>query len=193
MKDSTARLLRAAVPKPPRCLGLRLKPYSLGHDLLLSALGNGFLEGSPNFNDLFIGVFICAQDWREWERWEDSRWLSLTLRIWRLFIRAKEIPSAFATFDAYLRSGRDCPDINIPISKSSQAGTFGTPWQQRLKIFLVSKLGLTEEEAMSRPLALSNWDWSCYGEMDGTLELFSEKDEALFEFHRNRLANLEDN
>lgn len=192
MNHPTARLLRAAVPRPPRCLGLQLNPYSLGHDLILSALGNCFaVGGQRNFNDLFIGVFVCSQPWTEWARWENSRWLSLALIIWRRFIRAKDIPAAFKTFESYLELGRDCPDINVPIAQTSRS--FGTPWQQRLKIFLISKLGLSEAEAMSRPLALSNWDWACYGEMDGTLDLFSERDEALFEFHRNRMANLEDN
>ncbi len=186
--NTAARLLRAAVPNPPRILGLQLKPYSLGHDLILTALENKFLEADRSIDDLFIGVFVCSQSWSEWGRWSNSRWLPVSLRIWRWFIRTKDIRDAFNLFENYLELGRDCPDINMPVAAVGKASSFGSPWQERLKIFLVCKLGLTENEAMNRPLALSNFDWACHGEMDKTLELFSEKDEALLAFHRNRLA-----
>lgn len=183
--NSTALLLKAAADKPPRCLGLQLRPYSLGHDIILSALDNSFLKAERDLNDLFIGVFICAHCWDEWKTVRRAWWLPLFLKLWGWHLRKRDFRKDCEIFESYLQSGYYCPDINVPVGQR-RSGT-AMPWQQRLKIFLMIKLHMTESEALNRPLALSNMDWATAGELDGTLELFSDRDEAFLNYHANRM------
>ena len=182
--NATARLLRAANPEPPRCLGLRLRPYSLGHDIILTALDNALLQGKRDINDLLIAVFICAQPHEAWSKWCGSFWLPVFLRVWGLFLRRCNWIESFAIFEDYLQQGRSCPEVNVPVR--DQRNSPATPWQQRLKLFLVMKMGLTEADALARPLALSHEDWCAAGEMEGVLNLLNDHDRAFLDFHAAR-------
>lgn len=53
---------------PPECLGLRLRPFSLGHVDLLTALENPVSVGSPDEmtkTDVAVAVWICAHDYAD--------------------------------------------------------------------------------------------------------------------------------
>ncbi len=186
MINQAARLLRAAAPQPPRCLGLQLRPYSLGHDIILHALDNAFTQGRRDINDLLIGVFICSQSYRDWERASKSIWLPVFLKVWGWFIRKRDFRVESEIFEQYLLAGNDCPDVNQNVSAEQRE--LAMPWQERLKVMLMVKLHLTEQEALDRPLALSNMDWCCLGELDGTINLFNNRDEAFLDFHKKRMA-----
>jgi len=51
-----------AIPEPTTILGLRLRPFSLGHVLLLHRVKSSFVtEGEPQtLDDIALSVLLCA-------------------------------------------------------------------------------------------------------------------------------------
>ncbi len=170
---------KAARPEPPRILGLQLRPYSLGHHIILRAYDSSFVTGGHlRFQDLVMGVFICSQSWTQWESWKCSWKLPVFLKIWGWISGKFNIKSAGECFLEYLTDGRRCPEVNTP----AKANVLVAPWESRMKLFLVRELRLTVTEALDYPLALAWQEYCADGEAKGSLSLFSEADEQALEF-----------
>lgn len=189
--DIREQFLLAQSPEPVRCLGLTLKPYSLGHSLLLQRHGNGFLVGDGDYGDLISGVLICSQSWEEFQ----SAWLQINkypklsfwgmfLRVWGFLARRYDVIAEAEKFKQYVKAGSYWPDVNPPTAGKKMV----CPWENRLKLSLMKEMKLTESEVLNRPLAQSHIDFCTIGEMNGVLEMFSEENEAFLNFHKNRIA-----
>jgi hypothetical protein len=79
-------LFTAALPARTTCLGLPLRPYSIGHELHLWRDQNVLLfnEDTPNqFPALLSAVLICCHSWQELQRLTDDPLLRFKLWIWR--------------------------------------------------------------------------------------------------------------
>lgn len=168
----------AAEPNTPRCIGLKLRPYSLGHHVLLHAYNSSFLTSSdPTFADLIFGVFICSQSWRGWAEWKDSWKFPVFLKLWGWIQRRFNIEREATAFREYLIAGSRTPELVVPAAAES----LNAPWEPRLKMFLVEKFKLTAEEAMDYPLALAWQEYCAHAEAEGRLKLLGESDEKAFE------------
>ena len=69
----------AALPNPVSVLGVRLRPFSLGHVILMKKYDMPWVsdkEELPSIWALIFGVFICSQSWSEFESWmkEENEW-----------------------------------------------------------------------------------------------------------------------
>ncbi len=183
MQELAARYARAARPKPTRCLGLLLNPYSLGHALTLQAHDNSFLRREPSYEDLIHGVFVCSQSWESYTEKERSPFLGMFLKFWGFRTRKANLLREIQIFQDYIIDGNFFPEVNTP----SKGRTMVCPWIARLKVELMIELGLSETEVLNRPLALSNIEYCAIGETNGTISMFSEKDAAFLEFHKKRM------
>ncbi len=172
---SAANYFKAASPEPPLCIGLRLRPYSLGHHLALRAYDSTLLSGQPPlYTDLILAVFICSQTWRGWQEWKESWKFPVFLKVWGCCQRRFHVEQEAQKFAAYIADGETCPEVNVP----ANARTLDAAWESRLKLFLIRELRLTHEEAMDYPLALAWQDYCAHGEETGRLTLLSEADKA---------------
>jgi hypothetical protein len=70
---------QAAVPDTYTVFGIRLKPFSLGHTLLMKKHDLPWVsenKEAPSAWGLIFGVFICSQSWAEFNDWmkEPNEW-----------------------------------------------------------------------------------------------------------------------
>lgn len=106
---------RAAIPEPVTVLGRRLKPYSLGHQILLERVRSPILAGSAfTFGDLLVAVSICSRDFNGAVKWlEDGGTASLKwwgFKVWLgIHLGTANLARALQTFRTYLRNGSLCP------------------------------------------------------------------------------------
>ena len=170
---------KAAHPNPPRCIGLQLRPYSLGHHVALRASDSSFLKGDGEvYRDLILGVFICSQTWAEWHAWRRSWKLPVFLKIWGWCYRKFDIKSEYERFVEYLKEGEAVPELSVPM----KGRTLVSSWENRIKLFLVREMGLKVDEAMDYPLALAWEEYCAFGEREGFLTLTSDSDIESLEF-----------
>ena len=165
---------------PVICLGLELKPYSGGHDVLLEAFGSPFInESLPSFDDLVIGVLICSQHYQEAARTLKSRWLTKLVKYWGWRARKLNPVTETLRFKSYVSEGRKFPD-DVCYKVDMDGRELSSPSNQRMKILLMREIGMTEHEFLSRPLALSVSDWCTIQELDGVMGSMSVNDKAMF-------------
>lgn len=77
-------IFRAAIPEPYRVLGLKLKPFSLGHYFILHRHGCAFVSDEPataTREDLVFAVLVCSMTAKEFESWWSSPLLKWPAKI----------------------------------------------------------------------------------------------------------------
>lgn len=184
----------AAVPEPVTLLGLKLRPYSLGHKLLLHRIESAFVCGGPvTYTDLAASIFICAQTYHEalasfsdpalprfmahWHR-------KLTGNLWwrRLLHRSLsrfnvscfkltpvDLQSKSKAFANYLEAGSQVPYYEIPADKS---GSSQIETVQAVQLALMAKTSLTEAEILDRPWGRCLYDYLALNAMEDRCTIF---------------------
>lgn len=173
---------RAAVPEPWTILGLRLRPFSAGHLILLHRAESAFaIGGEASFEDLAFAVFICSQTFesavkcfsdpdlpklmRAWHKKLTNRGLFRKPRTIDLFGKSEE-------FRSYMDEGCKYPDY---IYKGGTSDIGDVPAVQFVKAFLLSRTSMTESEFLNRPWALSIWDFLTIQSQEGHVRLCNEE------------------
>ena len=192
-------LARAALPAPVVCLGMLLRPYSLGHELWLIRESNAALRGS--IDGLPAAVLICSQDWDELRRMRSDHFLGLKLWIWECRMKRKEgdflrglsrifankksalirgnsrkalLEKELATFLAYRAEGL----LELPISQVARSDRAmprlpGCPFILRLQQWLMTHFHLTESAAWDYPVGLAKMRWAAHWEQEGGLDIYN--------------------
>jgi len=166
-------LARAALPAPTVCLGMPLRPYSLGHELWLIRESNSVLRGS--LDGLSTAVLICSQSWDKLgERRRFDPFLSLRFWLWNRAIRRMDGDQELKTFLAYRAGGL----LEFPISEVARAdrGTSrlpGCPFILRLQQWLMTHFRLSESAAWDYPVGLAKMRWAAHWEQEGGLDIYN--------------------
>lgn len=165
-------------PPQPVCIGVRLRPFSLGHKLLLQDMDSAFVTGRfPGHEDLIAAACVCAHTWEENLRLRESRlrrWL--LLKTWGLLAGKFDIIAATATLLYYVRSSDYFPETEPPPRNSCRE--LSSPYEARLYL-LLRGLGFSESEAMNMPLAAANLLYASEGETEGKIQLVHERTHAV--------------
>ncbi len=167
----------AAFPEEVTVLRLRLRPYSCGHEILLSRIESPFLTGKePAITDLMMAALICSQTFAEALRllrdpkgggWQVSLWRRMALRCRNPF--AEEL-----AFTEYLNRGTWSPATVRSREKGVTYRELKAPRVWRLLPFLCRNLGLTEAEALDFPLSRANAYYAAEADREGTIDLASD-------------------
>jgi hypothetical protein len=164
--------LSAAVPEPFQILGTELRPYALGHHLILERFENGFLSGNGSVDDLIFGVIVCSQTYDEALTFMRAPDRDEQAAAWAEKVKAQlasegqglDIVDKAELFQVYLDDGRRIPVYSYEDGKGSSVGA---PWWQILKVTLLAELGLSESAVLNRPLRLSWLDYLSWREING--------------------------
>ena len=177
--NPSAEFFKAELPPAKIIMRMRMAPYSLGHQILLRATGNAFVddEAEPQYADLVCGVLICCQPYHRSRLALESRWLRLFLRYWGWRCGNFDIPQAMIQFRDYIREGQWHPDVN---STGERGQVLTSPWEHRLKVWLMERMHMSVGEALDYPLASAQLDYIVSGEMNGSIEPFSERNAEMF-------------
>jgi len=182
----------AALPEPYRILGLRLKPFSLGHYLLLQRFDCAFVRddgGAVDRSDLILGVLVCSMSYSEFTKFVDQKNFLREVAKWGKkmgFDTVVNWQKPAKLFQAYLKAGVPEPDyISLEPLESVGAG-----WTQNLKITLMTRLGHTEAEALDMPLSCALADYYKLAESEGMIRLLTAEDRAMAEANAKAMEAL---
>lgn len=178
-----AAFARAAVQPPVRLLRLLLKPYAIGHELIL--LNSQLRLPTPKptqiltptgwdrvrlYRAVLEGVVICSQSWAENQR--PGAWGTLKTWLWCRWVWKQDLDAAIDLFREYREAGSSWPPSQPP---SDAAGrTPGSPFLLRLHRFIMQDAQISEVEAWDYSLGLAQWRWSAYWEAQGRMEVLNE-------------------
>jgi hypothetical protein len=184
----SADVYRAIIPEPRILLGIHLKPFCLGHLMLLHRMESVFVAeepAAPTMEDLVAAVFVCAMTWEEnlrvlrsgkMERWRFGPFVrrepvaAFMLR-WQRTIGLFDLTQKIIEFADYMREGCETPLFG---GASGEGKASKCPLPQRAKVKLLRELNLTLSEVMNRPWGECVWDYLTLSDMDGAIELETE-------------------
>lgn len=187
METEFASALLAA-PQPV-VIGVRMRPYALGHHLLLTQIGSAFVtrDRIPLFDDLIASACICAHSWEENQKLLRSSWRRwLTLKVWGTLAGKFDIPAAVESLFDYVSKGEQYPaDIDAP--KGDSFRELYAPPSARLYFFLRSN-GFSESEAMNMPLPCAKWLDAARAEELGHVNFISDRVKSVIDLAKGMVA-----
>ncbi|MDA7624668.1 hypothetical protein N8697_00700 [bacterium] len=171
---------QAAIPDSWQVLGVKLRPLSLGHLILLHRYESAFVSGGlPTPADLVMSVLICSRTYEDsLDLVESGQFKREAKKLDKALRVCGDVKSRCEWFVEYLEEGLAGPKL---WTKDGSGQNLGAPPEQVVKVALMSKLGLSETEVLNRPFSLSLWDIATLAEMNGTLKIYSEQDAELKE------------
>lgn len=179
-------LSQAALPAPVVIQRTPLRPYSLGHELVLIREGNAFLcGGMPTRKDLISAVWICSNTWDENRTAYDSFLAPLKAKLIARRFRKADLAYCFLQFREYIQAGAlELPQSQIPRSDKNEAAIRipGSPFLIRLHAFAMTHLRLRESEAWDYPYGLIKMRWQAHWEQEGGYDVYSPQDASFDTF-----------
>lgn len=174
----------AVRPTAVSVLHLPLRPYSVGHELILLSRRNPLvllstaefakLPGEEQRMAVIFAADCCCQSWAEYhaeynclQRWRINRkWAQ-----WSAAIAGADFPLAIADWRNYRAAGADAfPTEEMP-NTGAEFRYFGQPELASLLNWLTITCGLTELQAFDYPLGLARMRRLAWLECDGNVRI----------------------
>ncbi len=170
----------ASIQEPQTVLGMRLRPFCLGHLFLMKRLDIPFSSDDPDTTatpwDLMRAVIVCSMTYEQGLEFIYNenpfkhntlenllttltgktyavRWFNQWNRKLAKAFKSKKLDAIeeFGKFDVYRRTDLYVPYFTIEVSNNGRSS--GAHWSMNVFQFLVKDLGFTETEAHNMPLA----------------------------------------
>lgn len=188
-----AAFQQAALPEPFKVLGKNLKPYTLGHDILLGLFESGFCRGKKfaasestgtaidpflgPFEDLMISVWICSFDtYAEAICHLQKKLRKKHLKKWAKKCGRFDLGEAYIHFFKYIAAHTEEPAYWV--EDHGRGAPSNQPFAQFLKVMLMREFGMKEHEALDTPYAQAYWNYLTILENGGRIRFMSQADEA---------------
>lgn len=180
----------AAIPEQWEILGLKLRPFSLGHVILLHRIGSPFLgeESSRSaFDDLALAVLLCSETYENGLAILNEPHLPKLLNNWadRLtgmnrwsvrhgFRKAKPIEFAAPAieFSDYIREHSKIPNYDF---NPADFRELHCPEPQLVKVTLMRDMHFTEAELLDRCWGLCLWDFVTLRALSGSVKMIDQR------------------
>lgn len=184
----------AAVPEPWTILGLKLRPFSLGHIILLHRIESAFVTaGIPTYDDLALSVFICSRTYEEALAAFDDKGLGRFMSAWARALtggdkwavrwgwrkgKVIDLASNCRDFANYISAHSKIPSYDFNPADFSQ---MDCPEVQLVKVRLMREMHFTESELLNRCWALCLWDYVTLQASEGKVKMIAAqaKEDAL--------------
>ncbi len=186
---SVNRYADAIIPTPYTILGVGLKPFSIGHYLLMARFNCAFATDTDtvaSIPDLLLGLCICSRSYEDFLAFiEDEKGMAAWLDKWGRVIRkqckqGEEMFEKFYLFKQYMAQGTVIPKYWNE-EGADDGRQSGAHWSQNVLNVLVSECGYSQSEAFNAPLARAFADFFKFAERNGLLTLMSEEEIELTE------------
>lgn len=160
--------------------GLTLVPLTLGHLLLLERMRSPYASGDPHptSGQTALALWICSRDWQTaasrinafWTRWVLS-WMGAAVNI---------SPEWYADrLREYFAFHRQSPDRRELRERSAdELPPMGAPLVAALKVGVMAELGISEADALDRPLLACLWDLAVCRERAGAIQIIRDPTDA---------------
>lgn len=182
------RFARACVPPRTLVFGFRLQPLTVGHIVLLTAIGSPWgwrgsaeieTDEAPTIGELLLVVWIIARPWREAEREINGlrmRWqLRIKARAARWFPR--HLNKAIFVLNRYFTSAWRSPEFWEDKSKAGAKSAL--PGLLALLLALVKHYHLTPSEVWDMQLSQALWMMAVLAEHENPGKMISDTEFAL--------------
>lgn len=177
--DAAEGYITAAIPEPFTILGLRLRPFCLGHYFLMRRFGVDFIADdscNASIDDLVFGCLICSNTYEGFLELLNSGELPKEVEKWGAKIGLDfDLGDKVQLFNKYLEGAFRQPVV-IYEGKTS---TSGAHWSQIIKCALISPCGYSMSEALNLPLAQAFADFYKNAESNGVLTIADQETAAL--------------
>lgn len=159
----------AAIPEPWQILGLRLKPFCLGHYLHMARFGIAFVDQAQReakLSDLIIGVLICSMTYEGFTEFIQTADWKEELKAWGTKAGDFKLEEKVALMNRYIEDGSRQPAVIFegPASRS------GAHWGQTLKVALL-QIGYEKSQALNLPLTEAFADFYRNAESQGVVTI----------------------
>jgi hypothetical protein len=171
-----AEYAAAQLPATPTILGVALRPFALGHGILLDRLESPFAwcaqpEEAPGLGDLLLALEICRH-----EPFHIPSAVRLRLlKWWHRNISPEQLQEAVTAFESHVKAAFKAPVFWK--STDEQERDSGVPILLSLKVGLMSRLKMTEETALKTPVRLALQEIAGLSALAGRIELITEEDQ----------------
>ena len=189
-KDFTSyRFSDAVLPDKFVICGVELRPFCLGHFILLEHLNNPILNQEATDIALedgmywfFLALLVCSFTYDdavellnnedEFKRISDQFFTNLTRNLeveadWNIF-------SKMQLFKNYLRYYMDMP-IYTEETSADVTTPSGTDWKQNL-FLIFKKLGYKEKDILNMNMKKMFFEWCSYAEAEGAIKVMNRMD-----------------
>ena len=185
----------AAVPEPVTCLGVKLKPLTLGHVILLHRFESRFvIGGQPDLEDLILSLVICSREYADAIRLLDSSRCKWLLKWWGfkawLAIKAgHDLVRSMLQFKYYYETADKIPKFEI---EDNDGNPISTPFVLSVKLALQSGLHQSEEEALNKPWGMALFEYIAHRSIaKGDLRILSGEEYQEFQDLKAKANNLD--
>lgn len=174
-----SKFLDAAIPEPVACCLLRLRPFSLGHYMLLKKFCPVYLENkNRDLADLLLSCLICSQKYQESVDMFSGGWQEVDsfLKKWgKKVAKSKgfEFTRSSALFDRYISRGFILPDVKSEARGADNNETDPSLWPLITLSVCMGKLHQSKDEVLNQPLSLSRWLVAGYATTQGNVSIIN--------------------
>jgi len=199
-----AAFLLAAIPDQAAVLGVLLKPFSLGHLILLKRIGSPFLPSEPSeresvqaserdastlprsdastargptLNDFLMAVLICSDSYEAGvEQLYELNDSEKTVETYKLWGKKCALADYQAEAKTFVEYLSAAKILDYYTKPKPREVRMGAPFWQVVFVQLLARTNLSESEILNRPLAKSYLDFMTLAELDGGLRFKTEDD-----------------
>jgi hypothetical protein len=188
--------VRAAVPDPYTILGVKLRPFCIGHFFLMQRFNCAFSseneETLGNVEDLLLAISICSRTYEEFiEFINDPAHFNKWCKQWGIEVtKALKKDKNFnflhkmMLFKEYMKNGLIVPKF-FEGDNQGDGKTSGAHWSQSVLLVLTGELGYTYSEAVNMPLSKALADYFKWAEKGGMVTLMNDDElEAVAEIEK---------
>lgn len=169
---------QALFVSPPIICGLQLRPYSIGHEMLLAEMGSPFAYHSAQATDedLLTALQICSRTFRECQDFTAGRFNVWRMARWARRWHRIDLTTAHASFRTYLADYQ-----RVPVREDGDTGGAtikASPYWHFVRI-LTSVYGYSFDAAWDCPKAVATCCADVWSESQGGKGLVSDVEERI--------------
>lgn len=184
MPDLSAKesYLAAQFPDRFKVLFWKLKPFTLGHAMLLDWVASPFITGAraPDRLDCALMLAFCSRSFRAAEKLARSRFLKLHIR--RFAVPKFQTQAALVGLIRYAQHFSMSPKCWT--NETTGGRLNGAPFLEVVKVTHMAFLHRTEEETLNLPFSLAIHDYAAFWELKDKVKIVSEQEESVMEVVR---------
>lgn len=195
MLNTAAQYASTVFPDGYTVLGVRLRPMTIGHALLLTRIGSPLAPFAapagrdPTLQDLVIALWVCSRPCSAaasgLQRSRTGWWMRL--REWSVrWAYWRRIDRALHGWVAYMRACCSGPMLWV----KQDSAPSKVPILQTLLLHRQHRMGESRAAAMETPVAVALWDLAAYAVGTGAVDLVDDDEQELMRKDTERRAAL---
>lgn len=182
---------QAAIKKPFKVLGRKLKPFSLWHQTLLENMDSSFAIGSAektSYEDLIFTAYFCSLDYEKGLARLSSGFLPMRFKLWGIRCGHFDVVESINTLCEYITHYSGFPNY---WTEQTGGGKSGVSYAQFLKVKMMQEFGMSEVEALNTPYNSAVINYLTVLDSKGVIRFMSAEDEDLIAKAKSMDARLQ--